>query len=83
MVESIVSAALARSGIRVLHCDGEDDYGGAFKTMTVERMREYITGLVVAILLPPVQRTLRRDKTPFPQEGRGTCAPRGPANNGL
>ncbi|EKF30358.1 RAB GDP dissociation inhibitor alpha, putative [Trypanosoma cruzi marinkellei] len=50
MVESMVSAALARSGIRVLHCDGEDDYGGAFKTMTVERMREYITGPLPASL---------------------------------
>ncbi|ESL07940.1 hypothetical protein TRSC58_04366 [Trypanosoma rangeli SC58] len=49
MVQSMVSAALARSGVRVLHCDGEDDYGGAFKTMTVERLRAYITGTAAAL----------------------------------
>ncbi|RNF22240.1 putative RAB GDP dissociation inhibitor alpha [Trypanosoma conorhini] len=50
MVQSMVSAALARSGVRVLHCDGEDDYGGAFKTMTVERMRAYLAGAPAAPL---------------------------------
>ncbi|KPA75133.1 hypothetical protein ABB37_08798 [Leptomonas pyrrhocoris] len=33
MVQSILSAALARNGLKVLHCDGEDHYGAAMATL--------------------------------------------------
>nr|CCC92824.1 putative Rab geranylgeranyl transferase component A [Trypanosoma congolense IL3000] len=42
MVECFVSAALARSGIRVLQCDAQSEYGGPFKTMNVNQFRNYI-----------------------------------------
>ncbi|KAH8620785.1 putative Lysine methyltransferase GDP dissociation inhibitor [Trypanosoma vivax] len=42
VVECIVAAALARSGFRVLQCDAQSEYGGPFKTLSVERLRVYL-----------------------------------------
>ncbi|RHW70384.1 Rab geranylgeranyl transferase component A [Trypanosoma brucei equiperdum] len=42
MVECFLAAALARSGVRVLQCDAQGEYGGPFKTLTVQQLRKYI-----------------------------------------
>ncbi|KAG5509111.1 hypothetical protein JKF63_06120 [Porcisia hertigi] len=43
MVQSILSAALARNGLKVLHCDGEDHYGAAMSTFDHAGFRQYLS----------------------------------------
>lgn len=45
VVQSLVSAALARSGLKVLHCDGESTYGGASATLDVRQFLSYLDRL--------------------------------------
>ncbi|KAL7704010.1 Lysine methyltransferase/GDP dissociation inhibitor [Lotmaria passim] len=42
MVQSILSAALARSGLKVLHCDGEDHYAAAMATFEAAAFLQYL-----------------------------------------
>ncbi|KPI87465.1 hypothetical protein ABL78_3454 [Leptomonas seymouri] len=42
MVQSILSAALARSGLKVLHCDGQDHYAAAMATFEEAAFVQYL-----------------------------------------
>lgn len=42
LVQCYLSAALARSGLRVLHCDGEDYYGATWATFSMEQLVEHL-----------------------------------------
>ncbi|KAG5482889.1 hypothetical protein LSCM1_06924 [Leishmania martiniquensis] len=43
MVQSIVSAALARNGLKVLHCDGADHYAAAMVTFDYAGFLQYLS----------------------------------------
>lgn len=48
MVQSILSAALARSGLSVLHCDGEDHYAAAMATFEDAAFVQYLSSMPTA-----------------------------------
>jgi EEF1A N-terminal glycine/lysine methyltransferase len=53
MVQAILAAALARSGLKVLHCDGEDHYAAAMATFEDTAFVKYLDEHAAAAAVTP------------------------------